>query len=683
MKKTLLFGWMFFCLASLHAQLYVADSFLNSNNVPNIGPEFSTLDMAFDHNHNLWVLTQKGINRYDDSEWHSYPQMLDFTPWYIHTDLFGNIWVGTCLHFGHFAIFNGTNWEWDLQRFVVGFANATDSSVWIGGRMDLRKYKNGVYINCSDSTGYLEGVDHYTMAVDSTGIVWMGGEYGLLSFNGHVFTVYGNGEGMPLGLVEWIEFDNQDRMWALSGNQVGVWDGNNWELFSQQDGLLPGRDKICNDGTGRMWVLSFDTPGLNLMQGDSLIEYTLPVMNDEIITDVKCDQQNNLWFSIYLRGVLKVSPNGNYVLYQGNTINDSRHIAIDKDETLWISNFGGISSLDKSGNWTFRNESTGFFTNKFDGLCKDDSLLYFSYYSGLVSYNGHDWTHDTTFPAKLPIGLYLDHDKRLWTGSKENGAYYRDSTGWHHLENSGTYPYVQSFMQDHSGNMWIGSFNWDTKRSRISYYDGQVFTHYELDQYSSFTREFLEDKNQNLWAATGWDLHKFIDGEWKVYEVFVNDTIFLGGANSLYEDSRGWLWAGSTYGAFCCKNGQWHSYEFPAPPNMAIIVMDITEDKNGHMYFGTQYYGVYRMEIIDNLAIIETFKIQAGPNPATNYINVYLPEPGKMATMQVMNTNGQCLLSEKCSENVCHLNVSGFLPGVYILKIEQGGREYVHKFVKQ
>jgi hypothetical protein len=92
---------------------------------------------------------------------------------------------------------------------------------------------------------------------------------GLACYDGRSWRMYREADGLPPGSVHALCEDWQGRLWVglgyrnphlrrtfgfLSGG-LACYDGRNWRLYREADGLLPGSvHALCEDRQGRLWV---------------------------------------------------------------------------------------------------------------------------------------------------------------------------------------------------------------------------------------------------------------------------------------------------------------------------------------------------------------------------------------------------------------------------------------------
>src|SRR5512138_3127104 len=110
---------------------------------------------------------------------------------------------------------------------------------------------------------------------------------------------------------------------------------------------------------------------------------------------------------------------------------------------------------------------------------------------------------------------------------------------------------IRSLRAASDGRLWIGTLN-----GLVSWKDGKITRYPELD--GQIIEALLEDRQQTIWVIAGWALSKarlcrIQNDKTECYENFGV------GVTTIYEDSKGNLWAGA-------MNGVWHWT--PGPPKL-------------------------------------------------------------------------------------------------------------------
>ncbi len=132
--------------------------------------------------------------------------------------------------------------------------------------------------------------------------------------------------------------------------------------------------------------------------------------------------------------------------------------------------------------------------------------------------------------------------------------------------------YIMSLLAARDGTLWIG-----TPKGLASWKDGKL-THYG-ETAGQNVETLLEDRGGTVWVGT------YADPSGRLCAIRNDGTQCYGedgtlgyGVFSLYEDSRGNLWAGATTGLWRWKPGPRRLY---AGPNRPTDIIGLTEGDNG------------------------------------------------------------------------------------------------------
>jgi len=96
----------------------------------------------------------------------------------------------------------------------------------------------------------------YCVLQDSSGLVWLGTESGLASFDGSNVTAFGPNEGMAPGGVRSLFLDAQNRLWCGHlGGGVSISDGRRFRTLAWADGPIRGDvTAIAQEPGGAIWI---------------------------------------------------------------------------------------------------------------------------------------------------------------------------------------------------------------------------------------------------------------------------------------------------------------------------------------------------------------------------------------------------------------------------------------------
>lgn len=70
------------------------------------------------------------------------------------------------------------------------------------------------------------------------------------------------------------------------------------------------------------------------------------------------------------------------------------------------------------------------------------------------------------------------------------------------------------------------------------------------------------------------------------------------------------------------------------------------------------------------------------PNPASESMRVRVPSKGGLTKLRVLDIAGRIVLREEVYSNESEIDVSGLMPGVYVVVASNGGRRWMQKFIR-
>lgn len=158
--------------------------------------------------------------------------------------------------------------------------------------------------------------------------------------------------------------------------------------------------------------------------------------------------------------------------------------------------------------------------------------------------------------------------------------------------------HLRIIFEDSAGNIWFGTNVFGLMR-----YNGEVLEYFNKENGYDFGRVtgIIQDKDGAIWIAGSTGLHKYEDG------VFTNYTEGDGLLNnelwSLKLANNGKLWIGTNEGV-CTFDGSTFStfpipftdYKHPESIYSYTRIVDIEEDQNGNMWFGTDGQGLFKYD---------------------------------------------------------------------------------------
>ncbi len=222
--------------------------------------------------------------------------------------------------------------------------------------------------------------------------------------------------------------------------------------------------------------------------------------------------------------------------------NDVWKLAVDKNDTLWVSTQSGGLAKFKNGNWSVFNSTNSPLPGSDGGILAVDSLgrLWVATGNGLLKYDKGAWTKYDSLNAPLASNsieaVAADRQGNIWVGTSYNLT---SIDRGYILKFDGT-----SNWEVHNDTLdghWVYDTTFDTVTHTIKEID-TVLAH-ELDPDNPWC--MTVDHTGALWIGFAEIVNRQIPGlGWELYEdLATNNATF-----DLEEDTAGMMWGGDAYG---------------------------------------------------------------------------------------------------------------------------------------
>lgn len=453
--------------------------------------------------------------------------------------------------FRHLTVEHGLS-----QNAVIAISQDNLGFIWIGTPNGLNRY-DGYRIKqyqsrLNDSTT-LSANSVLALLKDSRKNIWVGSQDGLNRYDAQLdrFTRIKSPIDKPLAFYVLYE-DGKGRIWA--GTDYGLFVIDAAEPGRLKPVLLPGQQgidqqwnirTIYQDRKGAIWIGA--TTGLLQMQetgaSHQFTHFKHQPANPhsisaDFVTSLAEDRYGKLWVGTHSNGLNLFDAQHqtfSHFLHNNNDpqsiiSNTIRKVLLDKQGQLWVGTQEGLSILDEAG-----------------------KLLY--------SYQQND-ADPGSLSHNSVHSLFQDFTGNIWVGTYFGGANYayavntrfsvirkKDEPGF--LNNN----VISSITEDEKKNLWIG-----TEGGGLNYYDRSTgrFTSYRHNPVdprsigSNLIKVVYRDWQGQIWCGThggGLNLFDPVNKKFTRYLYEANNPVYLNAEIvSIYEDSKGRLWVGSTMG---------------------------------------------------------------------------------------------------------------------------------------
>jgi signal transduction histidine kinase/ligand-binding sensor domain-containing protein/CheY-like chemotaxis protein len=294
------------------------------------------------------------------------------------------------------------------------------------------------------------------------------------------------------------------------------------------------------------------------------------------------DNAGILWIGTTSEGVFKYDRNLSIFPAYGASLN-SNHSAInvirgiteDRKGNLYLGTDLGLQYFNRnSGKYTFYKhdaKSKNTISNNYIltvlASKKSDLVWIGTYDSGLDCFDPHTakFVHYAIgnragqIEGKGIYGLFEDKAGNIWFSPEDGGVYeirYSDKKMIRYLHkkdgsNSVCDNTIQSFYEDHNGNIWMGGYSFG-----ISIYNPSAHSFSQLNTHNSkltsdVISAFYEDKLGNMWIGTmDGGLNCYLTSKHSFVAYTENDGVINNTINFIAGDSKGNIWISTIQGIF-------------------------------------------------------------------------------------------------------------------------------------
>ncbi len=439
----------------------------------------------------------------------------------------------------------------------------------------------------------------------------------------HFLKQYNVSEGLPQSEVKTIFQDNLGYLWAgTSGGGVARFDGSNFKVFNENDGLDGNIINSITEGENNTLYFASTWGAISVYKNEKIsslnnnetsfefvyfnqIDKHLYASKKNLLFKYKANKWHKISFPTNQKILdLKGNESGMYILTNNDIfkLNEKTNSCsqfyyskkamesfyITKDNTIYFAIDNNIYFLKNNKTTIFNlnkelNAKTKISKIQFD---KENNLWFLTRTQGVFNKINNKLINISTkngLQTDFVLSLFCDNQNNTWIGTSGEGLLqysYSDFVNYSNIEGlkQGNNFAIQT---DYKNRLWVGSSS-----DGCFVYDGQKVINYtEKDGLpSNKIRSITKDNQHNIWIGTNKGLVKFNNGLFST--ITTNDGLVNNYVNSLLYDNQNRLWVCTTQGISIIKNGKITNYTTKngLPEG---IVYSIFEDRKGIVWLGT------------------------------------------------------------------------------------------------
>lgn len=462
-----------------------------------------------------------------------------------------------------------------------------------------------------------------TLFQDQKGYIWIGTENGLNRFDGNQFTLYQKNNPLYSNFhansINTICETTDKELWLGTDNGVFIYNQvkDTFTPFvkqtSDKTSITSWITHIIQDKAGNIWIATHKQ-GIFLFntQTDKLTQFEIP-QNDNIVTRILNDEQNNIWLS------------GPYQLCKLNKVNNTFETYAIEEKTesiysmaLWedSSNHIWIGTWDK-GLWKLdprTKQVEKYLTGeKGKGILHIHSILEYSPEllligsdDGLTIFNpvtqesflyDNYGDNEKSLSDKFIYPILKDREGGVWIGTYYNGINYLPPYcgQFNGYSESSDIPYFNSriisrFCEGENGNIWIASDD-----SGLSCFNPSTMQFLDFNGREKLNKHNLHALcmvDKDLWIGTYGDGIQILNIQTGVIKNYsISNGLDENSIYSIFKDSQGQIWTGSMNG-ICQYDAP--KQRFTPIKYLEALVIEIAEDAKGNLWIATQGKGLFR-----------------------------------------------------------------------------------------
>jgi signal transduction histidine kinase/ligand-binding sensor domain-containing protein/CheY-like chemotaxis protein len=564
----------------------------------------------------IWMATRNGLNKYNGITFITYynkahikHSLLSNFVNKVFCDSYGNLWIGTnkglCYYDEYVDGFVKINSHFLGKEIysVYDLIEDEDQNLWIGTSAGLYKYdlkkREFIKIYHASSAVALPSDSVSCLMMDSRKNLWLScynRGFCILNTNTEVLTCYdrkpADNKGLSDRRINFFYEDKSGQVWIATHNGglcIFNFRDSTFRRYSvDKDNAYTTRVRtIFEDKNGRIFIgtrggLYVFNPASDKFKlyADSRHKFSTLTNNSVVCSYI--DRNNGLWLGTYYGGINYADMESKPFFYYSAGENDP-----------YFMNTNSV--------FAFARDYQG---NLFVGT--EDGLNIFDRKSNRFKYLVHQPRNKNSLVYNDIKTLATDNMGNLWIGTNMGGLdYFSPETGrfihYKHIPGDKTSllsDKVYHLHVDFNNDLWIiTNKDWDELPGQLSLLEdgSRKFKHFRYDFYNCI----FENADGDL-RIGGMNRIWFYNRENEKFTFVRNDSL-LGKVNTVYEDTKGNIWAGSEKGLAMYDPKSKKFSGFTVDNGYPVyVVLGILEDKYRNLWISTNSGLIEFIGIIEN-----------------------------------------------------------------------------------
>ena len=473
---------------------------------------------------------------------------------------------------------------------IQAFAQTRDGLLWVGTQGGLLSFDGANFTSYNgDSALALRQRGVNCLSVSRDGSLWIGTEGGgVVRYAQGKFVGYPSGDGLANQFVRAIHEDRTGRIWVGANEGIFRVDGPRLQQVDQRDGVPQVYVRaIAEDRQGHVWV---GGTALLEFKGNVLLrQYPLPGgYSLNFVTALCAATDGTLWVGT-LNGLHRLSGTGNLQRMPGIPAEVSL-LSETSDGRLWIGTIGeGLFVYNRRE--LRRVSPPDLPSMTIEAAFEDDeNNIWLGTRAGVVRLNRTP-VDIVPLPGKADSqfeSIYAETDGSIWVATSSNLFRIRDGTAKPYLMPGLPNLRLRTLIRDRLGSYWVGTDG--SGLFRVNGVHTQQFN-YGHGLSNNFVTAVLQDRDGSIWVGTDGGLNHITSKGTNTFSM--ENGLAYYRITSLLEDRSGDIWAGTSRGLSRISGGR--IVEDAATRAMQQEQLwSIYQDPQGGVWFGTSS-GLYEL----------------------------------------------------------------------------------------